>query len=169
VSSRNELFDGAESIGRANHGGALTVQVQNPGAPGSLSNPVPFVIAPFVVKEDVIALSAGQLVATGKDIVVAEPTTAASSAPINVDFIGLLTGGNNCGVQGSPLSVMWPSSGTATVSICVHGNGLDPTFTYAFTGPGGGDIGLTASSVAGVFPNTIELDLQIASTTLPGV
>lgn len=149
--------------------GALTVQVQNPGAPGALSNPVPFVIAPFVVTEDVIALSAGQAAATGKDIVVVEPTTAASSAAINVDFIGLLTGGNNCGVQGSPLSVSRPSTGTATVSICVHGNGLDPTFTYAFTGPGGGDIGITASSVTGVFPNTIELDLQIASTTLPGV
>ena len=149
--------------------GTLTVQVQNPGAPGALSNPVPFVIAPFVVSEDVIALSAGQSVVTGKDIVVVEPTTAAASAAINVDFIGLLTGGNNCGVQGSPLTVTRPSSGTATVSICVHGNGLDPTFTYAFTGPAGGDIGITASAVAGVFPNTIELDLQIASTTLPGV
>ena len=149
--------------------GTLTVQVQNPGAPGALSNPVPFVIAAFAVTEDVIALSAGQPAATGKDIVVVEPTTAASSAAINVDFIGLLTGGNNCGVQGSPLSVTRPASGTATVSICVHGNGLDPTFTHAFTGPGGGDIAITASSVTGVFPNTIELDLLIASTTLPGV
>ena len=149
--------------------GTLTIQVQNPGAPGALSNPVPFVIAPFVATEDVIALSASQPVATGKDIVVVEPATASSSAPIDVDFIGLLTSGNNCGVQGSPLTVTRPSSGTSTVSICVHGNGLDPTFTYAFTGPAGGDIGLTASSVAGVFPNTIELDLQIASTTLPGV
>ena len=149
--------------------GTITVQVQNPGAPESLSNPVPFVIAPFVATEDVISLSVGQPAATGKDIVVVEPTTAAASAAINVDFIGLMTGGNNCGVQGSPLSVTRPSSGTATVRICVHGNGLDPTFTYAFTGPGGGDIGIAASPVTGVFPNTIELDLQIASTTLPGV
>jgi hypothetical protein len=147
----------------------LTVQVQNPGAPGALSNPVPFVIAPFVPAEDVIALSPSQPAATGIDIVVVEPTTAAASAPIDVDFIGLLTGSNNCGVQGSPLTVKRPSSGTATVSICIHGTGLDPTFTYAFTGPGNGDIGITASAVAGVFPNTIELDLEIASTTLPGV
>ena len=149
--------------------GTLTVQVQNPGAPGALSNPVPFVIAPFDVSEDAIALTTGQPAAKDKNIVVVEPTTAAASAPINVDFIGLLTGGNNCGVQGSPLSVARPSSGTATVSICVHGNGLDPTFSYAFSGPGSGDIGITASAVAGVFPNTIQLDLQIASTTLPGV
>jgi hypothetical protein len=147
----------------------LTVQVQNPGAPGALSNPVPFVIAPFVVSEDTIALSSAQPVATGRDIVVVEPTTAAASAAINVDFIGLLTGGNNCSVQGSPLSVTRPSSGTSTVSICVHGTGLDPTFTYVFTGPNGGDIGIVASAVTGLFPNTIELDLQIASTTLPGV
>ncbi|MGH9712510.1 MAG: hypothetical protein ACRD5M_04330 [Candidatus Acidiferrales bacterium] len=147
----------------------LTVQVQNPGAPGALSNPVPFVIAPFLVSEDAIGLSSTQPTATGKDLVVVDPTTAAASAAINVDFIGLLTGGNNCGVQGSPLTIMRPPSGILTVSICVHGTGLDPTFTYVFTGPGSGDIGITASAVTGLFPNTIELDLQIASTTLPGV
>ena len=66
-----------------------------------------------------------------------------------------------------------PASGTATTSICVQGDGLDPTFTYAFTGPdgspGGSDIGVTASMITGLFPNMIELDLQISSTTLPGV
>ncbi len=102
-----------------------------------------------------------------------EPTTAAASSPINVDFIGFLTGGNTCGVQGSPLTITRPVSGSATVSICVHGNGLDPTFRYAFTGPsgapGGADIGVTASAIAGLFPGMIELDLQIANTTLPGV
>jgi len=55
------------------------------------------------------------------------------------------------------------------VSLCVHGNLLDPTFTYVFTGPPGGDIGITASTITGLFPNTIELDLQISSATLPGV
>jgi hypothetical protein len=153
--------------------GTLTIQVQNPGTPSALSNPVPFVIVPFDVSTDTISLSASQPVAAGKDIVAVEPTTAASSSPIDVDFIGLLTGGNTCGVQGSPLTVARPSSGSTTVSLCVHGTGLDPTFTYAFTGPGGApggaDIGVTASAVTGLFPNVIELDLQISSTTLPGV
>jgi len=108
-------------------------------------------------------------VANGKDIVVVEPTTAAEPAAINVDFIGLLNGGNNCGAQGSPLTVTRPVSGTVTVSICVNGNGLDPTFTYAFTGPPGGDIGITVSAISGLFPGTMELDLQITSSTLPGV
>ncbi|HKV03581.1 MAG TPA: hypothetical protein VJO53_00595 [Candidatus Acidoferrales bacterium] len=151
----------------------LSVEVQNPGIPPVLSNPVPFVIVPFDVSVDAITLSSSQPVVAGKDIVVVDPTTAAASSPINVDFIGFLTGGNTCGVQGSPLAITRPASGAATVSICVHGNGLDPTFTYAFTGPAGtpngADIGVTASAITGLFPGMIELDLQIASTTLPGV
>lgn len=152
--------------------GTLTVQVQNPGTPAALSNPVPFVIVPFDVSTDTISLSSGTPEADGENIVVVDPTTAAASSPINVDFIGFLTSGT-CGVQGSPLAVARPTSGTTAVSICVHGNGLDPTFTYAFTGPsgapGGADIDVTASAVTGLFPGTIELDLQIASSTLPGV
>ena len=107
--------------------------------------------------------------ATSKDIIVVEPTTAAVSAPLDVDFDGLLTNGT-CEVEGTPLTVTRPSSGTQTVSLCIHGNGLDPTMTYAFTGPGAapGDIPVTASVIVGLFPNTIELDLQISSTTVPG-
>ena len=152
--------------------GTLTVQVQNPGTPAALSNPVPFVIVPFDVSMDTISLSSGTPEADGENIVVVDPTTAAASSPINVDFIGFLTSGT-CGIQGSPLAVARPTSGTTAVSICVHGNGLDPTFTYAFTGPsgapGGADIGVTASAVTGLFRGTIELNLQIASSTLPGV
>jgi len=151
----------------------LTIQVQNPGAQSALSNPVPFVIVPFDVSVDTISLDSSQPVAAGEDIVVVEPTTAAASSLINVDFVGYLTGGNTCGVQGSPLTVIRPASGSATVSICVHGDGLDPAFTYAFTGPSGSpgdaDIGVTASAIAGLFPGMIELDLQITNATLPGV
>ncbi|MGH9745863.1 MAG: hypothetical protein ACRD59_07110 [Candidatus Acidiferrales bacterium] len=148
----------------------LTVQVKNPNSPGLLSNPVPFVIVPFNVSEDLIALSPSQPSATTKDITVVEPTTAAASAALDVDFDGFLMD-STCEVEGTPLSVTHPSSGSTTVSICIHGNGLDPTFTYAFTGPGAapGDIPVTASAITGLFPNTIELDFQISSTTLPGV
>jgi hypothetical protein len=153
--------------------GTLTIQVQNPGTPAALSNPVPFVIVPFDVSVDTISLDSAQPISTGNDIVVVEPTTAAASSPINLNFIGLLIGGNACGVQGSPLTIVRPASGSATVSICVQGDGLDPSFAYVFTGPsgapGGSDIGVTASAITGLFPGMIELDLQIASTTLPGV
>jgi hypothetical protein len=157
--------------------GSLTVEVQNPGNPGALSNPVPLVIVPFDVSVGTIALSAGQPVAGANTIVVVEPTTAAASSPINVNFVGMLTGGNTCGAQGSPLTIARPASGTETVSICVQGDGLDPSFNYSFTGPGEisssgaseGDIEVTASAVQGLFPGMIELDLQISSATLPGV
>jgi hypothetical protein len=146
----------------------LTIQIQNPSPQPQLSNPVPFVIVPFDVSVGVISLSAAQPASAGTNIIVTEPTTAAASAPINIDSIGFLTA-NSCEVQASPLTVTRPSSGTSTVSLCIHGNLLDPTFTYIFTGPAGGDISVTASAVSGLFPNTIELDLQISSATLPGV
>jgi len=150
----------------------LTLEVQNPGAPGALSNPVPFVIVPFDVSEDTIALSTAQPAATGISLIVTEPTTAAASGPIDVDLIGFLTGGSTCGIGASPLTVTRPASGTATFALCIHGNGLDPSFTYAFTSPSGaagGDIGVTASAISGLFPNMIELDLQITNATVPGV
>jgi hypothetical protein len=153
--------------------GTLTIQVQNPGPNGALSNPVPFVIVPFDISVGIITLSSGQPAATPIVLTVPEPTTAAESAAIDVDTIGLLTGGNNCGIQGSPLTVTRPSSGSAVVSLCIHGNLLDPTFVYSFSGAGGAphgsDIVVTASAITGLFPNTIELDLQISSATLPGV
>jgi|HubBroStandDraft_6_1064221.scaffolds.fasta_scaffold02109_6 hypothetical protein len=151
----------------------LTIQVQNPGPNGALSNPVPFVIVPFDVSVGTITLSSGQPAATPIVLTVPEPTTAAESAPLDVETIGLLTGGNNCGIQGSPLTVTRPVSGSAVVSLCIHGNLLDPTFAYSFGGvggaPDGSDIVVTASAITGLFPNTIELDLQISSATLPGV
>jgi hypothetical protein len=151
----------------------LSIQVQNPGPNGALSNPVPFVIVPFDISVGTITLSSGQPAATPIVLTVPEPTTAAESAAIDVETIGLLTGGDNCGIQGSPLTVTRPSSGSTVVSLCIHGNLLDPTFVYSFSGaggaPDGSDIVVIASAITGLFPNTIELDLQISSATLPGV
>lgn len=147
----------------------LTVQIQNPGSPGALSNPVPFVIVPFDVSRQIVSPSTSESTATGLNFIVTEPTTAAASSPINVDSIGLLTNGNNCNMAGSPIEVTRPTSGTQPVSLCIHGTALDPSFSYAFTGPSGGDIAVAAKSVTGLFANTIGLDLQISSTTLPGL
>jgi hypothetical protein len=150
-----------------------TIQVRNPGPNGALSNPVPFVIVPFDISVGALALTSGQPAAASIMLIVPEPTTAAESAPIDVDTIGLLTGGNDCEIQGSPLTVTRPVSGTAVVSLCIHGNLLDPTFVYEFSGaggaPDGSDIVVTASAITGLFPNMIELDLQISSATIPGV
>jgi hypothetical protein len=151
----------------------LAVQVQNPSPASALSNSVPFVVAPFDVSVGAITLSAAQPAASGINIIVTEPTTAAASSPINVEAVGYLTGGTNCGLQGSPLTISRPSSGSAIATICILGNGLDPSFTYALTGPdslpGASDIGIAASAITGLFPGMIELDLQISSATVPGV
>jgi hypothetical protein len=149
--------------------GTLRLQVQNPGSPGALSNPVPLVVVPFTATEDVISLSSAQPSAAGKDVIVVEPASAgATASSINVDFVGFVTGGNSCSAQGSPLFLTRPASGSATFSLCVHGNGLDPTFTYEFSGPSPNDIFITTTSLAGLFPNLIQLDVTITSATLPG-
>lgn len=153
--------------------GTFTLQVQNPGNPPPLSNPVPFVVAPFDASAKIISLTSSQPASGGNQIIVTEPTTAAESSSINVDFVGYLLGPNSCEIQGSPLQVARPSSGSTVVSICVHGTGLDPTFMYQFSGPGGApagdDISVTPSAVTGLLPNMIELDLQISSSTADGV
>jgi hypothetical protein len=159
----------ALSPGDVSAAGTLRLQVQNPGSPGALSNPVPLVVVPFTTNEDVIPLSSAQPSASGKDVIVVEPTNAgATSSSINVDFIGFVTGGNSCSAQGSPLFLTRPASGSATFSLCVHGNGLDPSFTYEFSGPSPNDMFVTATSLAGLFPNLMQLDVTITSATLPG-
>jgi hypothetical protein len=151
--------------------GSLTIQVRNPAPLSALSNPVPFVILPLDINSAAISLTSAAPSAAPFDLLVPEPTTAAAFAPLNVDSIGLITAGN-CEIAGSPVTVTRPVSGTITASLCIAGNGLDPTFSYSFSGAGGinsNDIPVTASAITGLFPGLIELDLQISSTTLPGV
>ena len=151
--------------------GTLTVQVQNPN--GALSNPAPFVVAPATTSPTLIALSSEENSAAGVSVVVTEPTTAAASTPINVNFIGPLTAPNNCEIGAAPIVVTRPASGTQPSSICVQGNGLDSTFAYSFGGPSGApdgtDIPVAATPVAGLLPNMIELTLEISSSTAPGL
>jgi hypothetical protein len=151
--------------------GTVTIEIQNPGAPSVLSNPVPMVIEPLDVSAGIISLTSDLPAAAGRDVMVVEPTTAAASSPISMDFVGYLSG-NSCGVQGSPLTVSRPASGSAQVPICVHGNRLDATYEYEFTSPGGmsgSDIGVTASPITGLLPNMIELQLLLSPTTVQGV
>lgn len=151
----------------------LTIEVQNPGTPGAISNPVPFVIVPFETSAATIALTSLAPSANNTDIVVTDPTMAAASSAINIESVGTFAADGTCAVRGSPLTITRPASGAETVRICVYGNGLDPTLTYAFMGPAaapnGSDIGVTASAITGLFAGMIELDLQITGDTLPGV
>lgn len=152
--------------------GALSVQIENPGPPATLSNPVSLVILPAPQPPTAISLTTGAPVALGNDIVVVEPTTAgATTSPVNVEFVGVVSpDGSSCTIQASAITVTRPASGTTTVDICVQGNFLDPTFTYSFSSPQtGGDIGIITASMASLLPNLIELTLTISSQTAAGL
>ena len=152
--------------------GSLSVEIQNPGTPPALSNPVPFVILPAASFPNAIALNGTSTSAFGNDILVPEETTAgATTSPVSVEFAGMVTpDGSTCTIQASPLEVTRPTSGSATVNICVQGTFLDPTFTYAFSSPqSGGDIGISTASMASLFPNLVELTLTLSNQTAPGV
>ena len=152
--------------------GQLSIQIQNPGTTAPLSNPVPLIVLPAPAAPATISLSSTNPVVTGEDIIVPEATTAgATTSPVSVDFVGFASpDGSTCTIQASPIEVTRPASGTQTLNICVQGNFLDPTFTYAFSAPQtGGDIGISTASMAGLFPNLIELTLTISTQTAAGL
>lgn len=152
--------------------GTLSVELQNPGNPPALSNPVLLVILPAPQAPSAISLTSSAPLAGGNDVVVVEPTTAgATSSPINVEFVGLVSpDGSTCTIQASAIPVTRPASGTTSINICAQGNLLDPTFTYSFSSPAtGGDIGITTASMANLFPNLVELTLTISNQTATGL
>lgn len=151
---------------------ALSVEVQNPGNPPTLSNPVSLMVLRAAQASSAVSLTSTAPVGTENDIVVVEATTAGATAtPMNIEFVGIVSSdGSTCTIQDSAIVVTRPTSGTANVDICVQGNFLDPTFDYSFSSPNtGGDIGITTASMANLFPNLIELTLTISSQTDPGL
>ena len=147
----------------------LSVQIQNPG--GTASNAVSLVVAPPNTSNDVIALSSASPNATGKDIVVVDPTTAGVSAQgndvdLNVAALGMFSlASNSCSLSCNPLPLLRPASGSATFNICVFSeSGLDTSMTFTVTGRG--DVAVIAKQPAGL--GIIQLTLQVPSSALPG-
>lgn len=148
------------------------MQIQNPGAPGALSNPVQLIVLPAAAAPSAISLSSAVPTVSGEDIVVPEATTVgATTSPVSVDFVGMVSAdGSTCAIQASPIEITRPASGSETANLCLQGNFLDPTFTYAFSAPQtGGDIGITTASMSGLFPNLIKLTLTISTETVEGL
>jgi len=149
--------------------GNVSVQIQNPG--GTASNAVSLVVAPPNVSDDAIPLSSAAPNATGKDIVVVDPTTAGVSASgndvdLNVAALGMFSVANNsCSLSGNPVPLLRSTSGSATYDLCVFSeSGLDTSMTYTVSGPG--DVTIIAKQPAGL--GIIHLTLQIPSSALPG-
>ena len=151
--------------------GTLIVQVQNPGNPGALSNPVPFVVIPSSTQTNAISLTAGVPFLAQQDIAAVNPTTAGTGPDaLTINFAGPLTneqGSIDCTLQQSAITVIRPRTGSIVSSLCVQGNGLDSTMAYKFTGPS--DIQIVVTPINGFLNNLMELDLTISSSTQPGL
>ncbi len=149
--------------------GSITVQIQNPT--GTKSNAVPLVVAAANVSDEVISLTSALAAASGKDIVVVEPTTAGVSMPgadvdLNVAALGAFSVTNNsCALGGNPIAIMRPAAGTATSDICLFAqSGLDSSMAFTVSGPG--DVTVISKQPAGL--GIIHLTLQIPATALTG-
>jgi hypothetical protein len=149
--------------------GNLSIQVQNSG--GTKSNVVSLIVSAPNVSDDVIALSSSAPAATGKDIVVVDPTTAGVSVSgndvdLNVGALGQFnTASNACTVGGSSIPLRRPASGTSTADICIFSqSGLDTSMSYTVSGPG--DVAVITKQPAGL--GIIHLTLQVPANAAPG-
>ena len=149
--------------------GSVAVQIQNPN--GTKSNAVPLVVAAPNISDEVISLTSALAPASGKDIVVVEPTTAGVSVPgadvdLNVAALGAFSVTNNsCTLGGNPIGITRPAAGTATSDICLFAqSGLDSSMAFTVSGPG--DVTVISKQPAGL--GIIHLTLQIPETALPG-
>ncbi len=148
--------------------GSVSVQIQDPD--GKKSNAVLLVVAAPNSSDEVITLSSATPAASGKDIVVVEPTTAGISVPgnnfdLDVAALGAFsTTNNSCTLGGNAIPLLRPASGTATADICVFSqSGFDTSMTYTVSGPG--DVAVISKQPAGL--GIIHLTLQVpASATL---
>jgi hypothetical protein len=110
----------------------LSVAVQNPG--GATSNPVSFVVAPQTSSGPrIIPLTPSAPSAAGENISVVELSTNGSSSPsqdasLNVVAVGpYVPATGSCTLGGGPVTLVRPSSGTATQNICAFSvSGLAP-------------------------------------------
>ncbi len=149
--------------------GSVAVQMQNPN--GTKSNAVALIVAAPNVSDEVIALSSSAPAATGKDIVVVDPTTEGVTVPgndldLNVAALGTFnTANNSCTLGGNAIPLPRPASGTSTADICLFSqSGLDTSMTYTVSGPG--DVAVIAKLPAGL--GIIHLTLQVPATAATG-
>jgi hypothetical protein len=127
----------AGDSGGRSRGRNLSVQVRNPD--GTSRNSVSLVVAAPNVSDDVVVLLNAAPVATGKDIVVVEPTIAGVSVPgndvdLNLAALGSFSATNNsCSLTENPVPLQRPASGAAAADICLFSeSGLDTSMTSAF-------------------------------------
>jgi hypothetical protein len=152
--------------------GNLTIQVQNPD--GSQSNAVNFIVAADSGLVDAIPLTPSSPAANAIDVIVVEPSTAASLAPatdvvLSIAAMGVYsTSTNTCTLGVFPIVLQRPASGASIVDICAFSvSGLGPSLTYTITGPAPPDV-----TIVGAQPlelGIVDLTLSVPATALPGL
>ena len=149
--------------------GNVSVQVRDPN--GTSSNAASLVVAAPNVSDEVIALTSAAPAASGKDIVVVDPTTAGisvagSNLDLNVAALGaFLTANNSCALTGNPVVLTRPASSLVSADVCLFSqSGFDTSMTYTVSGSG--DVTVIAKQPAGL--GIIHLTLQIAANAAPG-
>lgn len=151
--------------------GAILVSIENPGAPPAPSNTVRFVAVPPDNSEDIIPLDAGNPLATGKDIVVVEPTTAGGtpSTALSLQAIGVFDSVNNvCRLGASVVTATRPVTGSVPFNLCLVGTNLSAVNAVTFSEPVTGDIAAgSLSSPAGTL--ILAFTLTVPASAQPGL
>jgi len=149
----------------------LSIQVRNPDL--GVSNSVSFVVVAAGTTATPIPLTPLAPTATGENIVVADLSTAGSSAPasdvdLNIAAIGTFdTSTNTCTLGASSVPLVRPASGTATESICAFSvGGLDSSYVYTLTGPTPVDVTISATAPLGL--GIVQVTLLVPSTAAIG-
>ncbi|HEV2522357.1 MAG TPA: hypothetical protein VGT24_08250 [Candidatus Acidoferrales bacterium] len=151
--------------------GNLSVRLENPD--GSLSNTEAFVVLAPGSGTGLITLTPSTPTSVGDDIVVVDLSTnggsgAAGNVSLNIAAIGAYNvATTSCTLGGSPVIVQRPAWGIAAADLCVFSlSGLDPSFTYALSGPTTPDITISNREPLGL--GIIHLTLQVPATAVTG-
>jgi hypothetical protein len=146
--------------------GTVTIQAQNPD--GTLSNPLPLVAVPADGPASLVSLSASQPISAMEDVAAVQATTdGTTSGPMTMLLFGLIdTSTNTCNVTESPITLAIPSSGSTAYSICLAGNGLDPSFAYAIAGSQATEV--TVSNPQSFAGSLVEITVTVSSTAAAG-
>ncbi|GAC1625644.1 MAG: hypothetical protein PVS2B2_08540 [Candidatus Acidiferrum sp.] len=149
--------------------GSVIVQAHN--ADGTVSNAVSLLVVTPGTSLDVISLTSTAPTATGKNIVVVDPTTAgldgtSFSLDISVAALGIFVPATNtCNLAGNPIPLQRPASGATSADICLFSqSSFDTSMSYTVSGPG--DVTVVSKQPAGL--GIIHLTLQIPANALPG-
>ncbi len=152
-----------------NSAGNLTVSLEN--ADGTSSNAVNLVVVAPQTTETVITLDGSAPVAAGMDITVVEPTLAGSDPPDQLSLleIGLVdSASGTCTLSSPPLVVTRPSTGIATLRLCVFGTALDQVTLAAFSAPAVPDLS-AANLDSSLGSLLLEFDLAVPAAAIPGM